>query len=105
MLRASKKIAHGLLRSTRDQARAEKPKPEKKDMKIYLTMNDRVGLPFLKHWNATRGELHVGIDKGAWESMQKHREEPPKDERIKSKKKEEKAKNGAEKENKKPQGK
>jgi hypothetical protein len=67
MLRASKKIAHDLLRSTRDQARAERPKPEKKNMKIYVTMNDRVGLPFLKYWNLTRRELHVGIEKGPWE--------------------------------------
>jgi hypothetical protein len=36
-------------------------------MKIHATMNDRVGLPFLKHWNATRREMHVGIDKGPWE--------------------------------------
>jgi hypothetical protein len=68
MLRATKKIAHDLLRSTRDQARsAKKPKPEKKNMKIYVTMNDRVGLPFLKHWNEERRELHVGIEKGPWE--------------------------------------
>jgi hypothetical protein len=51
----------------RDQASAVKPKPEKKNMKIYVTMNDRVGLPFLKHWNATRRELHVGVEKGPWE--------------------------------------
>jgi hypothetical protein len=67
MTRASNKIASDLLRSTRDQARAEKQEPEKKNMKIYVTLHDRVGLPFLKHWNATRRELHVGIDKGPWE--------------------------------------
>jgi hypothetical protein len=36
-------------------------------MKIYVTMNARVGIPFLKHWNSTRRELHVGIDRGPWE--------------------------------------
>jgi hypothetical protein len=63
MLRASTNIAHDLLGSTRDQARAEGPKPEKKNMKIYVTMNDKVGLPFLNHWNATPRELHVDIEK------------------------------------------
>jgi hypothetical protein len=37
MLRATKKIAYDLLRSTRDQANAKKPKPEKKNM-IYVTL-------------------------------------------------------------------
>jgi hypothetical protein len=36
-------------------------------MKIYVTMNDRVGLPFLQHWDGQRRELHVGIEKGTWE--------------------------------------
>jgi hypothetical protein len=67
MIRATKKIAYDLLRSTQDQARAERQNPEKKNMKIYVTLHDRVGLPFLKHWNATRRELHVGIEKGPWE--------------------------------------
>jgi hypothetical protein len=60
MLGASKKIAYDLLRSTRTQADAKKPKPEKKNMKIYVTLDDRVGLQFLKHWNATRRELLSG---------------------------------------------
>jgi hypothetical protein len=66
MLRATKKIAYDLLRSTRE-ANAKEPKPEKPNMKIYVTLNDRVGLPFLKHWNGTRRELHVGLEKGPWE--------------------------------------
>jgi hypothetical protein len=41
MLRATKGIAHTMLRSTQDQARAQKPKPEKRNMKIYVTLNDR----------------------------------------------------------------
>jgi hypothetical protein len=65
MIRASKKIAYDSLRSTRDQSSAERQKPEKNNMKIYVTLNDRVGLRFLKHWNATRRELHVGIEKGS----------------------------------------
>jgi hypothetical protein len=64
MLRATKKITHDLLRSTRDQGKsAKEPKPEKKNMKMY----DRLGLPFLKHWNEERRESHVGIEKGPWE--------------------------------------
>jgi hypothetical protein len=68
MLRATKKIAHDLLRATHDQARsAKEPKPEKRCMKVYVTMYDRVGLPFLKHWDGVRRELHVGIENGPWE--------------------------------------
>jgi hypothetical protein len=65
MIRATKKFAHDLLRSTREDARANDPKPEKKNIKTCMTMNDRVGLQFLKHWNATRREMHVGIDTGS----------------------------------------
>jgi hypothetical protein len=67
MIRATKTIAYDLLRSTQDQPRAEKPKPEKKTIKVYVTIMDRVGLPFLKHWDGARRELHVDIAKGAWE--------------------------------------
>jgi hypothetical protein len=66
-IRATKKIAYDLLRSARNEARGEKPKPEKKNIKIYATMYDRVWLPFLKHWNGTRRELHVDIAKGVWD--------------------------------------
>jgi hypothetical protein len=62
-VRATKGIAHAMLRSTQDQTRAQKPKPEKKNTKLYVTLNDRVGLPFLKHWDAKRRELHVGIER------------------------------------------
>jgi hypothetical protein len=67
MIRDTKKIAYDLLHSTQAEFRAEKPKPEKKNIKIHVTMNDRGWLPFLKHWNWMRRELHAGIIKEAWD--------------------------------------
>jgi hypothetical protein len=61
MLRATKGIAHTMLRATQE-VRAKKPKPEKRNMKIYVTLNDRIGLPFLKQRNVVsrRSELRRG---------------------------------------------
>jgi hypothetical protein len=64
MIRATERIARDLLRSAHNANGAEKPRPEKKNIKIYVTMNGRVGIPFREHWNATRQEFHVDISKG-----------------------------------------
>jgi hypothetical protein len=67
LIRATKKIAYQILRETPNVPKVKEQRPERKIIKIYLTMMDRVRLRFLKHWDGMRREVEVEITKGPWD--------------------------------------
>jgi hypothetical protein len=67
MVRAAKKVSYDILRATPNEPKPKKQKPEENIIKIYVTVEDKVGLKFLMHWNGVRKEYEVNITKGPWE--------------------------------------
>jgi hypothetical protein len=64
MIRAPKKIAHDLLRATPFGAVKKREHPEK-IIRVYVTIMNRVWLPFLNHWDGVGREMQVAVSKEA----------------------------------------